>query len=110
SGMSAGIAVFQNEQHHFYLGVRRVDSEWSIFLEQAAGGEPEAFVERALSSGDGDSIELRVDAEGRPYSFTYRLEGGDWITLAEGLDGSILSTHVAGGFVGSYIGLHVRVE
>ena len=108
--MSAGLAAFQNEQHHFYMGVRRDGGEWSIFLEEAAGSEPEVIAEQALQPDDSNAIVLRVEAGGRPYAFSYRFDGGDWITLAEDLDGSILSTHVAGGFVGSYVGLHARFD
>jgi hypothetical protein len=32
------------------------------------------------------------------------------VSLADAVDGSILSTDVAGGFVGSYVGLHARTE
>jgi alpha-N-arabinofuranosidase len=110
SGMSAGIAAFQNERHHFYLGVRREGDRRSVFLERAAGGEPEVIAERILDRGRSNSIELRVEAGGRPYAFSYRLDGGDWVTLAGDIDGSILSTEVAKGFVGSYVGLYARVE
>jgi alpha-N-arabinofuranosidase len=110
-GMSAGLAAFQNERHHFYLGVRRAGDEWSIFLERAAGHQdPELVIKQSLLSSKEDRIELRIEAEGRPYSFSYRLDRGDWVVLAEDIDGSILSTEVAKGFVGAYVGLHSRLE
>ena len=109
-GISAGLAAFQNERHHFYLGVRRAGDEWSIFLERAAGEDPSLLAERALDPGESDRIELRIEADGRPYTFSYRLGSGDWVPLAEDIDGSFLSTEVAKGFVGSYIGVHARRE
>jgi alpha-N-arabinofuranosidase len=110
SGMSAGLAAFQDERHHFYLGVRRAGDAWSIFLERAAGGEPEKIAEHLQAADGAERVELLIEAEGRPYSFSYRIEESDWIDLAEKVDGSILSTDVAGGFVGSYLGLHSRLE
>lgn len=104
------MAAFQNENHHFYFGVRRTSDRWSIFLERAAGEQPASIAEQVLNPADADRIELRIEAEGRLYSFSFRLDGGDWVTLAEEIDGSILSTEVAKGFVGSYMGLHTRVE
>jgi len=109
-GLSAGIAAFQNERYHFYLGVRRDDDEWSIFLERAAGGDPALVTTQTLLPGDAGRVELRIEADGRPYKFSYRLPGRAWVTLAGDIDGSILSTEVAKGFVGSYVGLHTRLE
>jgi alpha-N-arabinofuranosidase len=108
-GISAGIAAFQNESHHFYFGVRRSGDQWSVFLERAAGEPPTAIAEKSLAAAE-ELIELRIEADGRPYSFAYRLGSGDWLTLAENVDGSILSTEVARGFVGTYVGLHARLE
>ena len=108
--MSAGLAAFQNENHHFYFGVRRTSDQWSIFLERAAGDPPAAIAEQALHPGDAGRIELRIEADGRPYSFSYRLGAGDWVTLAGEIDGSILSTEVAKGFVGAYVGMHTRLD
>ena len=108
--MSAGMAAFQSERHHFYLGVRREGEGWSVFLERAAGNEPESIADEVLGAGDAERVELRISASGGPYAFSYRIEGSDWKVLAEQVDGSILSTDVAGGFVGSYVGLHARLE
>jgi alpha-N-arabinofuranosidase len=108
--MSSGIAAFQNESYHFYLGVRRAGEGGAIFLERAAGDRPATIAEQTLNAGDADRIELRIEADGRPYSFSYRLGESDWVTLADEIDGSILSTAVAKGFVGTYVGLHTRLE
>ncbi len=47
---------------------------------------------------------------GKAYSFYYASQPGVWATLKDNEDGSILSTAVAGGFVGTMIGLHARTE
>jgi len=109
-GMSAGLAAFQNARHHLYMGVRRHEAGWAVFLERVAGDEQDIVAETLLPAGDVQSIELRVRADGRPYTFDFRLDEGEWVTLAAGIDGSMLSTEVAGGFVGTYLGLHARRE
>jgi alpha-N-arabinofuranosidase len=110
----AGLVVFRNETHYFFLGTR-VDAEGhrEMFLERAAGkltpNGPE-IVARAVLPSKPETLELKVIGEGRNHSFSYRVAGGDWITLKNGADGSILSTDVAGGFVGTYIGMFARTR
>jgi xylan 1,4-beta-xylosidase len=55
-------------------------------------------------------ILLRIAGHGRAYAFYYAAQPGVWTTLKENEDGSILSTAVAGGFVGTMLGLHARTE
>jgi beta-xylosidase len=64
-------------------------------------------VKNAKSAG-ARSLKLQIIGAGKSYSFRYRAPGADWSTLVADADGSILSTQVAGGFVGSYIGLFAR--
>src|SRR5690606_11397702 len=44
TGMSAGLVAFQNETHHYYLGVRRRQAGgYTLFLEQASGSLPQTI-------------------------------------------------------------------
>jgi len=108
--MSAGLAAFQSENYHFFLGVRRGEDGWTVFLEQAEGGEPEVVAEVRLGNTKSDRIVLRIEGDGRPYAFAYSVTPDEWVVLAENVDGSILSTQVAQGFVGSYVGMYARAE
>jgi alpha-N-arabinofuranosidase len=47
---------------------------------------------------------FKVEAYGQAYSFYIATAPEAWRTVAAELDGRILSTPVAGGFVGAYIG------
>jgi alpha-N-arabinofuranosidase len=49
---------------------------------------------------------LKVDAHEQSYNFYAANEPGEWQTLASDVDGRILSTPVAGGFVGAYIAMY----
>jgi alpha-N-arabinofuranosidase len=58
----------------------------------------------------GDAIKLKITAQGRNYSFFYATDERNWQSLVANDDGSILSTEVAGGFVGATVGPYARVE
>jgi alpha-N-arabinofuranosidase len=49
---------------------------------------------------------LRINAAGEQYSFSYAAAPDKWITLKDKVDGTWLSTQVAGGFLGSVYGLY----
>jgi alpha-N-arabinofuranosidase len=53
------------------------------------------------------AMRLRISGDGPNYSFYYDV-GKGWQALRENDDGSILSTEVAGGFVGTVLGPLVR--
>ena len=105
--VAAGIAAFQSEHYNFFLGVRRRGDSRVVFLERAAGDEPVLVAEEALPASAGPDVMLRIEGRGRPYSFSFGYEPGQWKELAEE-DGAILHTGYPKGFVGAYIGLYAR--
>lgn len=108
--LSAGLAVFQNATHHFFIGVRRHDAGYEMFLERAAGGSPEITHRRDLDGNPGDILTLSVAADRGSIGFAAKRPAGTTIPLADRLDARILSTTVAGGFIGATLGPHVRRE
>lgn len=116
-GSSAGIAAFQNEQYHYYLGVRRHADGTEIFLEQAAGAAPVQLLSQIVP-GTSQPIQLKISGDKGEVRFFYALSGQgttpDWqpLSLPQGavFDGKILSTQVAKGFVGTMLGMHSRLE
>ena len=57
-----------------------------------------------LPPGDARHIRLRIDGNGANYSFMFAAADQPWQILAEKVDGTILSSTVAGGFQGAVIG------
>jgi alpha-N-arabinofuranosidase len=49
---------------------------------------------------------LKVEAYEQAYNFYFAEEPDKWHSLAEDVDGRILSTPVAGGFVGAFLGMY----
>lgn len=43
-------------------------------------------------------------------SFGYATETGEWLTLAADADATMLTTDVAGGFVGATVGMRARIQ
>ena len=109
-GDEAGLTAFHDEDNFYAIGVARVDGETVIQVRRADGGQPEAMASSAIELPPDGTIGLRVDADGPSYSFSYRLDEGNWIPLLEDVDGKVLSTRNAGGFVGTYFGLYAISE
>jgi len=117
AGSSAGLVAFQNEQYHYYLGVRHHPDGAEIFLEQAAGAAPQQLLSQVVKAAP-QQIQLKVSGDKGEVRFFYALGGdqdkADWqpVTGPQGVvfDGKILSTQVAKGFVGTMLGLHSRLE
>jgi len=55
---------------------------------------------------EGSRFYFKVEADGQAYSFFIATDPEAWQVVAEGVDGRILSTPLAGGFVGTYIGMY----
>jgi alpha-N-arabinofuranosidase len=54
----------------------------------------------------GQRIYLKIEAHEQNYSFHFSEIPHEWHLLAKEVDGRILSTPVAGGFVGAFIGMY----
>lgn len=107
-GDRAGLVAFQNERHYYFVGLAREDGRDVIVLEQgnpdptAAAPKRLATVERPADAGD--TTYLRIAANGDRYTFAFALAPDAWTEIGSGVDGTLLSTKVAGGFVGTMIG------
>jgi alpha-N-arabinofuranosidase len=52
------------------------------------------------------TLYLRIRARGARYDFSYAYRPDAWVLLKGDADGTILSTRVAGGFVGTMLGMY----
>jgi alpha-N-arabinofuranosidase len=67
-------------------------------------------VARAPLAGGVQTVALQIRGDGAVYSFHVDADGRGWKALRENEDGRILSTAVAGGFVGTYLGPYARID
>jgi alpha-N-arabinofuranosidase len=106
AGTEAGIAAFQNEDHWYFLGVRQAkQGGQELFLERSSN-----FGKRVVSTAalpELEQLELKITGDGGDYSFGFNT-GSGWQWLKQHEDGTVLSTDVAGGFIGVVLGPHAR--
>lgn len=107
----AGLVVFQNDKHNFVMGKTLIWGKPALTLTRA---EKEQVWQIGMASLDGGAanqpIRLKVEGDGRWYSFYYAVGNGAWQTLAQGVDAVNLSSVTAGGFVGTTIGLYATTK
>lgn len=106
---SAGIVALQSETAHYYFGVRPTTAGTELFIEQANKKDP-AVVFNKVVKDLATPVNLRIDGNARKISFFYKTREGHHKTVLENADAKILSTEVAGGFVGTLLGIHARTE
>jgi xylan 1,4-beta-xylosidase len=103
----AGMTLFQNEKHQFLFGKTWIDGKENLVLYRIEKDEKEVLASQVLEGKEAKaSIKLKVEGNGSEYDFLYSTDGKVWNILVENADASILSTQVAGGFVGTMIGLY----
>jgi len=110
-GVAAGLAAFQGDRHWYFLGVRRAGSGGTeIFLERKAGDGASEIVATA-AAGEPAALQLRISGDEGRYGFAFDTgDGRGWQWLARDVDGTVLSTEVAGGFIGATLGPYARTE
>ncbi len=109
---SAGLAIIQNETHHYFAGVRRTTNGLAAFVELQNGPAPETLVTLSLPAY-ATSIEFRLTGDAKDLSFDYALTPGDWKPLLPQADAYPISVQAAGGgihFTGALLGPYARTE
>ena len=106
-GTAAGLAAYQSERYWYFFGTRRAEGNLQLFLERHAGNDFRTVQTATVDAPE--RLRLLINGNGGRYSFFY--DAGDgWTLLHDNDDASILSTEVAGGFVGTVLGPYARQE
>lgn len=102
----AGLMVFQNETHYYFLCKSIAQGKPAVQLYKSAkvNEQPELIASETLTGGPW--VQLKIEAKGDHYDFYYAEKTGNWNLLEANVDGTFLSTKVAGGFVGCMYALH----
>jgi alpha-N-arabinofuranosidase len=99
----AGIVLLQSNDFNFSFVYTINAGEKVLRLIKCVGGEEEILKELPVCTS---KLYLKVEAYGQDYSFYYGEGSKEYKTFIENVDGRILSTDVAGGFVGAEMGLY----
>ncbi|WP_189585446.1 glycoside hydrolase family 43 protein [Litorimonas cladophorae] len=113
AGTETGLAAFQSDDYFYALGVtKNATGDHMMQLRRKAGGDDpingEVVASNALPKDMSLPLYLRIEAKGGAYDFAYSTDNQSWTDLRTDLDGKILSTRTAGGFVGAVFGLYVQ--
>lgn len=100
---SAGMVLIQNNLFHYRFEYSIMGNSNMIRLIKCTKGNEKIISERCFCAS---RIYMKVEAVGQDYSFYYSDDPDKFLPLAEKVDGRILSTDVAGGFIGAYIGMY----
>ena len=106
---SGGIVALQSETAHYYFGATTINGNVKLFIEQANQGVPNV-IQTLIPSDIGNRLILEIAGNAGKIHFYYRNKNGLKKPVLENADAKILSTEVAGGFVGTLLGIHARAE
>ncbi len=103
----AGLLIFQNEKHFYFLCKSLDRNVATIQLYKSGDQHMEQLAAQALTNEQRErTLHLRIAARGDTYSFSFAVDPTQWLLLRENVDGRFLSTRVAGGFVGCVYALY----
>lgn len=101
---AAGMLLFKDERHFYFLNVRNIDGTAHICLSTSEQGNPVLASEPLGQSVR--YVELRIESSGTAFDFYYAPNGKDSRLLAANVPARFLSTANAGGFTGTTIGMY----
>jgi alpha-N-arabinofuranosidase len=111
AGIVAGLVAFQGPDFHYFFSVRKADGGFRVELQEVRAGTPATLASEAWAA-TGAYVVLGMEQEGGRLGFYYAAAADParkaW--LIRDVDARLLSTQVAGGFVGATIGIHARRE
>ncbi|GMK38039.1 xylosidase/arabinosidase [Paenibacillus sp. CCS19] len=108
----AGIVFLSSHAYHYRLEIADAIAEEGrvIRLVRTEAGIETTLAQSPLPPEAGSRMYLKLEAYGQKLTFSYGIESEQWKVLAEGVDGTIVSTDVAGGFTGAMIGMFTVCE
>jgi alpha-N-arabinofuranosidase len=109
-GEEAGIVALQSDEFWYFLAIGEDKGRPVIRLRRRVGPtDPPtgAIIEQAsMPQRQSNPVQLRIVAHGAAYDFSWSTDGKRWNALGRNLDGTLLSTKRAGGFVGATFGVY----
>lgn len=110
---AAGLVAFQNRDYHYFFGAtKNADGQTVVQLSKRAGDQTEhqtvTIASEPIKLKTDEPLLLQIKAKGDTYDFLYGYSADDLDVLKSNADGTILSTQVAGGFVGTTIGMYAQ--
>ncbi|WP_276483423.1 glycoside hydrolase family 43 protein [Paraflavitalea pollutisoli] len=102
----AGFMVYQAENHFYYLCQSVAAGKPVLQLYKGRKGEEMQLLASQELVGKPGAVQLKIDAKGGTYDFSYAVKKGEWKLLQGGVDAKYVSTRTAGGFTGCFFALY----
>jgi xylan 1,4-beta-xylosidase len=108
-GDHAGLLAFADEQHWYFVGLRRFGARSALVVARRDGAntpsDGEAIVSEPFDGRPGEPVRLRIEAHGPRYDFYWAARRGPWRALLAGADGRVLASEPTNLFTGTLIGV-----
>jgi alpha-N-arabinofuranosidase len=98
-----GLVLLQNSDFQYRFVSLLTEHMTVIRLIKRVSGEETVLAEKPVTAG---RVYMKIEAREQEYTFSFATSMEAWEILYEQADGRILSTDIAGGFVGAYIGMY----
>lgn len=106
-GECAGLVLLQNDDFQIRCVITSHDGARVLRLVRRAAGADRLVAEEPVPDG---RVHLMVEADGPEYAFGYAVPPCGPRPLGAPVDGGVLSSRVAGGFTGAYLGMYASGE
>ncbi|WP_066195761.1 MULTISPECIES: glycoside hydrolase family 43 protein [Gracilibacillus] len=100
---SAGLVLLQNHGYQIRVEMVTENEQPTLKLVRREAGSDQLIATQALEDW---CVYLSVEGNGQDYTFSYAIDPAERHLLARDVDGRVLSTDLASGFVGAYIGMY----
>jgi len=101
---AAGILLYKDEFHQYFLSVSKSGTSRKISLKQVSQSGNVTIAKQEIKTDM--PIQLKVVSKGTHYDFFYAVDKSQMQTLIQDVDARFLSTANASGFTGTTIGLY----
>ncbi len=108
-GERAGICLYQSNDYYYALFMTKSNHGVEICVVKRENGQETRIARQEIESND-SCVYLKIHGHEQDISFAYRKNDTSYKVLKAGVDGRILSTDVAGGFVGTCVGVFASSE
>lgn len=106
NGEEAGLVVERDKDYFFKFIVLKKDDKTSLVVAKNAGTESVVIASIDLKQIPKKGLYLKISAEEVLYSFSYSVDGKNWISVSEKTDGRFLGIDAAGRFTGTMLGMY----
>lgn len=102
----AGLTIFQNETHAYFLAksLKSGKNVIQLFKTNPQTKSMDLVAEKGL--GKSSKTYLKISVDKADYAFYFAEQPNKWKLLKDKIDGRFLSTQTAGGFVGALFGIY----